>query len=540
MNVALYARVSSVAQDVELSVASQLRALGDYALSNGHTVVREFVDEAESGRTANRPNFNRMIGEARNTPSPFDAILVWKMSRFARNREDSVLFKSFLRRRGVRVISINEPIEEGPTGRLVEGIIESIDEFYSASLAQDVTRGMREAASRGFWVSSNTPFGYRRVRVGDGARKRTRLEIEPASAAVVKEIFTWAGGGSGCKEIAVLLNRTGVPSPKGKKWGKSRIYDVLTNPVYKGTLVFGKNGRFHREAGLDPVVVEGAVPTIVDAATFDAIQSGLASRAPAKRHPRRVASSYLLSGLLYCGDCGAKMFGHAAKSGLYHYYNCGTASRTGKDECAASPVKRSRIEQRVLQRLLNVILQGPHLERLVEMTNEYIHENVRASAALLDVIEAELAKVRTRLTRQYEALETGKFSLNDLAPRIKQLRVEEVRLAAKSLESRHAAKGHKVRLIESGEILRHLNDLRKLLSTGTPLQQKTFLGSFVEKITKSGDTIEIEYTLPVPPDRSSLSGERVPRIDLSGGAGGTRTPGLFVANEALSQLSYSL
>ena len=150
MPAALYARVSSERQDVDLSVAAQLRALRDYARKNGYVVAREYVDEAESGRIADRPEFRKMIDEATKSDAAFREILVWKFSRFTRKREHAVAFKSMLRRRGVRVVSITEHADDTPTGKLLEAIIESVDEFYSENLAQEVSRGMREAASRGF------------------------------------------------------------------------------------------------------------------------------------------------------------------------------------------------------------------------------------------------------------------------------------------------------------------------------------------------------------------------------------------------------
>ena len=168
---ALYARVSSDRQDVDLSIAAQLRALRDYADKNGYLIAREYVDEAQSGRVADRPEFRKMIDEASRPESPFHEILVWKFSRFTRKREHAVAFKSMLRRKGIRVVSITEQAEDTSTGRLLEGIIESVDEFYSENLAQEVLRGMREAASRGFWVASRTPYGYNRVMVQDGPKK---------------------------------------------------------------------------------------------------------------------------------------------------------------------------------------------------------------------------------------------------------------------------------------------------------------------------------------------------------------------------------
>ena len=129
--VALYARVSSDRQDVDLSIAAQLRALRDYAEKHDYLVAREYVDEAESGRIADRPQFTKMLDEAAKPEAPFKEILVWKFSRFTRKREHAVAFKSMLRRRGIRVVSITEQADDTPTGKLLEAIIESVDEFYS-------------------------------------------------------------------------------------------------------------------------------------------------------------------------------------------------------------------------------------------------------------------------------------------------------------------------------------------------------------------------------------------------------------------------
>ncbi len=143
---ALYARVSSDRQDVDLSVAAQLRALRDYAEKNNYAIAREYVDEAESGRVADRPQFRKMLDAASGADAPFEEILVWKFSRFTRRREHAVAFKSMLRRRGIRVTSITEHADDSPTGKLMEAIIESVDEFYSENLAR-VLSTLREERS---------------------------------------------------------------------------------------------------------------------------------------------------------------------------------------------------------------------------------------------------------------------------------------------------------------------------------------------------------------------------------------------------------
>ena len=422
MRAALYARVSSDKQDVDLSISAQLRALRDYADKNGYEVAREFVDEAESGRTVNRPVFQEMIRLARVRPPPFQAILVWKLSRFARNREDSIIYKSLLRKHGVQVISINEPVENSPTGRMMEGIIEVLDEFYSANLAQEVTRGMREAAARGFWVSAHSPYGYRRVKVQDGSRSRTKLEPYDGAAGVVRRLYELADSGMGCKEIATRLNAEGIPSPKGKAWGKGRVHAVLTNEVYTGTAVWGRQGDYHRESGLEPVRVEGAFPALIDRATFDRVQAFLRSRGPKVVAPRRVSSPYLLSGLLHCGRCGAAMFGHAAKSGRYHYYVCATAHRNGTNLCDTNPVPRATMEERVLERLQTLVLREEHLEELVRLTNDELEASLGNVRARMGTFDGQIADVDRRLERHYDALESGKLDIDMLAPRISALK----------------------------------------------------------------------------------------------------------------------
>ena len=167
---ALYARVSSDRQDVDLSVTAQLRALRDFAERNGYIVAREYIDEAESGRSSDRPQFTKMLDEAALPDAPFQEILVWKFSRFTRKREYAVAFKSMLRRRGIRVASITEYADDTPTGKLMEAIIESVDEFYSENFAQEVTRRMREAASRGF-------CGSRVARHMDTSASRSRMAV---------------------------------------------------------------------------------------------------------------------------------------------------------------------------------------------------------------------------------------------------------------------------------------------------------------------------------------------------------------------------
>jgi len=292
MRAVIYCRVSSEKQDVDLSISAQLKALREYALRNGYEIVREFVDEGETGRTSQRPAFREMIAMAKHRPKPFDIILVWKYSRFARNRHDSIAFKTMLRQRGIQVVSITEPVEDTPIGWLIEGIIESLDEFYSANLGEEVRRGMRESASRGFYVSPRAPYGYRKIKVRDGSKERFSLQPDPQEAEVVRRIFAMALEGKGLMEIAKELNHEGIASPRGRGWCKTSLHLILNNEAYTGTSVWGRSCT----RKLPPIHIEKAWAPIVTRETFMAAQRMLKERAPTIMHPRRASSRYLLSG----------------------------------------------------------------------------------------------------------------------------------------------------------------------------------------------------------------------------------------------------
>ena len=383
---ALYARVSSDRQDVDLSVSAQLRALRDYAKSNGYSVAREYIDEAESGRVADRPQFREMIEEGSQPKAPFQVILVWKFSRFTRKREHAVAFKSMLRRKGVRVVSITEHADDSPTGKLMEAIIESVDEFYSENLAQEVVRGMREAASRGFFLGSKAPFGYIRVKVNDGAKDRPTLEVDPATAPVVKEIFESSLSGNGLKEICKALNNRGVTN-RGKRWYKGGLHYLLNNEAYTGTAVWGRTSK--GEKAQDPVRVEGAWPTLVSRELFDAVQEAMRDRAPKVQRPARVGSRFLLSGLLKCGVCGRPYTGQGAKSGQFAYYICGTLFREGAGTCSARYLNAPRVEDFVVEKIRERIL--------TEKSRTYGHLLDRTEAGSAEIAGWELVEPRTDL-----------------------------------------------------------------------------------------------------------------------------------------------
>jgi site-specific DNA recombinase len=527
MKVVTYARVSSDSQDVDLSISAQLRALRDYAAKHGHEIVREFVGEAESGRTASRPAFREMIALAKTSQHPFEAILVWKLNRFARSRVDSITYKALLKSKGIKVISINEPLDDSPSGQLLEGIIESVDEFYSASLGQDIKRGMRENAQRGFFSGSRPPYGFHKVAVKDGTKTRYKLEPDPedhVAVQVVHRIFDMALKDVGCKEIAKTLNKEGIRTGTGQLWGKTTVHKVLTNEAYCGTLVWGgRPGHPAIYSGDPPVRVDSAWPAIIDKDVFRQAQRKMSSKRPETTHPRTVPSFYLLSGSLFC-SCGHAMIGRSAKSHQYYYYMCNGSFKRGKDACNARALPKDKLEQLVIEQIKERVLNQEWLEELVRLVNKELDSSHDTLRDRLDAIDAERNDVRIRLSKLYDALETGKLSLDDLAPRIKELRTrqDDLSKARLQLETEKITRG--IKHVDAEVIKSYARDLKSLLEEADIAESKAFLRSFIKRIEIDKSQAVVHYNLPMPPDGKRRESLGVLPIDTLGGEGGTRTP----------------
>ena len=534
---ALYARVSSDRQDVDLSVAAQLRALRDHAQKNDYMVVREFVDEAESGRIADRPQFQKMIDEAAKPTAPFKEILVWKFSRFTRKREHAVAFKSMLRRRGIRVVSITEQADDSPTGKLLEGIIESVDEFYSENLAQEVTRGMRESASRGFWVSPYAPYGYNRVKVQDGAKKRPTLQIDPGTAPIVSRIFGLSEAGNGMTDITRILNKEGIASPRGKQWGKTSVHAILINEVYTGTLVWGTNAK-DRAA---PVRVEKAFPAIITRKQFNRVAKLMSSRAPKIANPRRVGSPFLLSGLVKCKNCRRALTGQYSKSGQYPYYVCQSLMKRGSGACDTPRLNARRFEKLVVGKIRSNILTEGNIRDLVKVVDEQMDGVAAEQRKRLETIESELEDVKRKLGRIWHVIETTDIDMADASDRIKEHRAKQSSLEDEAAEARAILAQRRTVLDDVNTIAAYAKEMRDVLNESELTERKAFIESFVKEIVVMPGDALLRYTVPMPDD-SMIPGRAAEKVALNGsvlasvhvgGPAWTRTTDLSLIRTAL-------
>ena len=521
MKAAIYARVSSEKQaEKDLSIPAQLKALRRYALDRGWEIVSEYIDEAESAKSAGRPAFQEMIAAAKKKERLFDSILVWKLSRFARNREDSIIYKSVLRKRGISVISINEKIDDSASGRLLEGMIEVIDEFYSANLAQDTMRGMKENISRGFFNGGVVPFGYRKVKVPVNGSEKTKLEPDKHEASLVQRAFKLALKGKGGKEIARVFNEEGFRTRAGKLFGTTTINFWLKNPVYTGSLVWNRTDRTSdkpfRKPESETMVANDTHEGIVSMPDFDRVQELLKDRRPFTRPPRGVSSPYALSGLAYCSKCGAAMIGTAAKSGKYLYYECDARFKKGKDGCEGLRFRKETVEDFVLGKIRENILTRDNLTRLVHLINGELVETAGRLEKQLEQVEKELGKISGKLSKLYVALESGKLDMDDLAPRIKELRAHqhEFQQQRESLITR--IESNEPEQLDADEVMDYVNELEQVLGEKTFLQQKTFLRRFVKRLEFNPKGVVLDYTIPVPVNKNRTSTREVLYIKQDG------------------------
>ena len=434
---ALYCRVSTEEQAEEgQSIAAQVRLLEEHCARNHLDIAEHFLDEGFSATTDRRPAFQRMIALAKSSPRPFDVILVHKTDRFARNREHAIVYKNLLRREcGVDVVSITEAFDDSPQGRLMEGIMEVMAEFYSANLGQEVRKGMTEKARRGEALGM-APVGYR---IGtDG-----HLQPAPGAAEAVRWAFeTYANGAMGYQSIARVLRTDGqarFPGLPDFKWSAQAVRQILRNEAYVGRRIWNKrngaaHGRYRPEEQW--VVAEDAHPSLVPPDLFARVQARMA----AHLGPKGTLGDYLLRGMVRCEECGAVMYrrrmtgrGRGAAGGATMILSCSRYYR-GDDACYFNWLP----EADALATLAD------HLRRMADGANleDYAFSFATSDQGALAAAERALEQCADRFKRQIAAYEAGVLDLDELRTAKERLAAEraaiEGRIAAERAKSLRA------------------------------------------------------------------------------------------------------
>ena len=466
MNAVIYARFSDHTQREE-SIEGQIRVCEEFAERNGLTVIEKYIDRAMTGKNDERPDFQKMLLDSRK--GAFQVVLVYQLDRFARNRYDSAIHKNTLKMNGVKVISARENIGDDASGILMEGILESMAEYYSAELSQKIRRGQMENALKGKNNGGGIPLGYL---LGEDQK----LVIDPVTAPLVLEIFQRYADGESKKSIVDSLNERGLRTKKGNPFTTGSFNTIFTNRKYIG------------EYRYQDVVIPGGVPAIIPEELFETVQARVQSN---KHAPARTKAEvdYLLSCKLFCGQCGTMMVGESgtSKTGtIYYYYKCGSAKR--KKGCTKKAVKKDWIEEKVVQTVQAYILQEDVIQELARLIAEYLQEE----NPTMPLLESQRKDIQKKINNIIKAIEDGMYSVS-LKKKMNQLeaQLEDINVSI-------AQESVRTPVFTEEMILKWLHHFQQM-DINDPESQRQLIDSFVHKVFLYDDRLIFIFNLDGSP-----------------------------------------
>lgn len=415
-----YYRYSSHKQG-EQSIEGQQAAAKKWAAENGYVIVKEYADRAMTGTNDDRQQFQMMFREMERLHPA--ALILWKVDRMGRNKEEIAFNKYKCKKNGVKVVYTAENIPDTPEGVILESVLEGMAEYYSKQLAQNVRRGQQISATKCQSIGGNRPLGY-----VTGPDKR--FVVDPEGAAIVRQVFDRYIAGESQAEIVKALNEQGLRTLKGRPFTHNSLRTILKNEKYIGVYTY-----------MDSVRVEGGVPAIINEETFRRAQElmKINKRAPAHKWSK---ADYLLTEKLFCGTCGGMMVGVSGtgKSGTkHHYYMCNNrrGTKTNKTGCTKKNVRKEWIEELVLRETEIMLSNDELLEYIAESTYQYyIKENEDTS--YIESLKANLHEVENALGNILKAIEAGIFNdttksrMDELEARKKQIQDSIERSKVKS------------------------------------------------------------------------------------------------------------
>ena len=460
MTAVIYARYSSDNQREE-SIEGQIRECTAYAEKNGITIVKHYIDRAISAKTDNRPEFQQMIKDSEKRL--FDIVLVWKLDRFARNRYDSAHYEYQLERNHVKLVSATEPISDGPAGIMVKSMLTGMAEYYSAELSEKVVRGMTENVLKGKYNGGTIPIGYT-------VDEEKFFQIDPLKAPFVVEAFQRYNDGATMKELMNWLNDSGVTTNRNQKFTYNSIQTLLTNRRYIG------------ENRFKDIVMPDSIPVIIEKELFDSVQDKIAKnrRAPA-RH--KAEDDYLLTTKLFCGMCGAMMFGECGTSrnkNVHHYYKCANAKRT--KTCKKKTVRKEWLEDLVVNETMKMIRDDDCIQSIVDAVM-ILQEQENT---VLPLLEKQMKDIERGIENLLNAIQEGILTSSTKG------RLEKLEAQQKELEIRIAEEKLAKPKVSADFVKFWLTNFRKL-DPNVKSHRETLINTFVNAVYLYDEKVLITF-----------------------------------------------
>ena len=457
---AIYARYSSHNQKEE-SIEQQIEECAAFAKANGIAITEIYADKAISGRTDRRNEFQRLMRDAEKRK--FDIVIAYKSNRIARNMLNALQYEAKLDTFGIKTLYAKEEFGNTAAGRFALRTMMNVNQFYSENMSEDIRRGMRDNAEA-CKVNGSLPYGYKRGEDG-------KYAIDEPRAVIVREIFDRVSKGERYAEIINSLNERGITTKTGKPFNKNSFSRMLVNERYIG--VYEHSG----------VRVEDGIPPIISKEVFRMVQNKLKEGTNEQGLKRKLNSEYLLTGKLYCGECGSPMIGMSGtgrNGDMHYYYMC-----KRRKQCSKHYIQREYLEQLVVDMTRACISNAELVDWLV---NGYIEIKKQArDNSEIPLMERELKDKKKALANLLKAIENGIYN-DTTAERMKELE-EEIKVLERSLEL------GKMMFDESVDGERLTFYLHKL-SEGHPDKmkyRKELFRTFVRRVTLWDNRIEVEY-----------------------------------------------
>jgi len=494
MIAALYARYSSDNQRAE-SIVAQMRASREYCRRKGYTIVKEYADEAFTGTNDARPAYRQMMKDA--AIGLFEVVIFHKVDRNGRNEFDYYYNKRELAKHNVTVEYSGQAFDStSPEGALMENQLVGLAAYYSRNLSREVKKGLKENVLAGKITGGKPAYGY-------DIDKNKKYVINEYEAAAVRYMFDRYAAGDSYTEILQEINGRGYRTRRGAEFGKPTLHDILNNRRYIGTCILGKNKPYpdgrrnsHREDHDEMIIVENGCPAIIDKELFEKVQER--QRINKRRGASRTAKyNYLLSGLVYCGVCGAAMSGarnRTRRIEVREYYRCCKKANHGYEKCSNRLIHARSLEQFILGKLKQTLLNKLLLKRLVVMIQEKYEAIYVNSQTEVEQLKAEERKCTRALDRLYDIIEDGEIDEFDRA-RMKKLkdRIMGLRASMKELIENRGD------LLPVDEVVKYIKlKFLPLLEAGGVKETKQILENFVKRIDVYVDRIVVCYRVALP------------------------------------------
>ena len=384
----IYARYSSHAQR-DCSIEQQVEQCTAHAKRLGIEIKQIYSDRAISGKTDQRPAFQKMLKDAEK--GGFRYVIAWKSNRIGRNMLQAMVNEERLSEMGVRCLYVGEDFDDNAAGRFALRNMMNVNQFYSENMAEDIMRGLMDNAEKCF-VNSRPPYGYEKG-------PDHKYKVVPDQAEVVREVFRQFLAGRQLTEIASNLNRRNIRTRNGNLWNKGSFHRRLSNEIYTGVYKY-------RE-----IRTEGGVPAIIDKDTFEEAQRRMKTKKQPSGKRTGRGADYLLTGKLYCGSCKELMTGYSGKSlngepSQYHYYHCKGHRYHGT--CDRKPIRKELVEEAVIS-AIDEFMAEPHVVDFIIAGFKKVAAELEQNATL-KAMEAELSGTKKSINNILDAIEEGIFT----------------------------------------------------------------------------------------------------------------------------------